>query len=154
MGVSKTFSRRRTHSIPLGETARGARLISDFVSTSMEPNTRTVVAYIAVRLISGQNASSIYDFSRSEHIPIGGVVNRGHVQVYDYERNAHISGSGNGINYSLFDYGQSSHISLTINGNNFRGYDYGTGNHFSGSVRGRSVSFYDYGESSYFSFSI
>ena len=116
----------------------------------MHPNTRACVAYTAAKLISGQGSSSVYDYSQSRHIRIGGSVNRSHVSIYDYDRGCHFSGSIN----SLYDYGRSAHVSLNINGNQFNGYDYGDGHHFSGSVNGNSITIYDHGESKHFSYSV
>jgi hypothetical protein len=125
-----------------------------FGTDLMQANVRAAVAYISGRLISGKSSSDIYDYFQGKHIPISGTVNRGRVQVFDYDDGAHISGNGNGQSYSLFHYGQNSHISLTISGHNFKGYDYGAGSHFTGNVSGNQVSFFDYSEGTYFSFAI
>lgn len=117
----------------------------------MHPNTRALIAAVAVRIASGGgNVGSVYDRSRSRHIQISGSINGGNVALYDHDRGCHSSGSGGG----LYDYGRSAHVSLHMNGSNFSGYDYGDGHHFSGSVNGNSVSLYDYGESSHFNYSL
>ena len=105
----------------------------------MKTNGRAAIAYIAGRLVTGLNSNAIFDYSQSKYIQIAGTVTPAQVQVFDYELGAHISGSGNGTNFSLFNYGESSHIALTITQRNFRGYDYGTGSHFQGNVSGRTV---------------
>lgn len=116
----------------------------------MHPNTRACVAFVAAKLISGGGSSSVYDYSQSKHVSIGGSVTRSGVSIYDYERRCHFGGSPS----SLYDYGRRAHISLNINGRQFTGYDYGDGHHFSGTVNGNSVSIYDYGKSSHFSYSV
>lgn len=120
------------------------------MGSTMHPNTRACVAFVAAKLISGGGSSSVYDYSQSRHISIGGSVDQDQVAVYDYDRGCHFSGTPPG----LYDYGRGVHVSLNINGNQFSGYDYGDGHHFSGTVNGNSISIYDYGESAHFSYSV
>jgi hypothetical protein len=116
----------------------------------VHPNTRACVAYTAAKLISGGGSSSVYDYSQSRYVNVGGSVSKSHVGVFDYERGCHFSGSLP----NLYDYGRSAHVSLQIDGNSFSGFDYGDSHHFSGTVNGNSVSLYDYGEGRYFSYSV
>jgi hypothetical protein len=105
----------------------------------VNPNTRACVAYIVAGL-SGARGSSVYDFSQSKHISISGSVDSSSVDIYDYERSCHVSGSPD----NLYDYGNSAHIQLTVEGSQFNGYDYASSKHFSGNVNGNSISVYDY----------
>jgi hypothetical protein len=116
----------------------------------MNPATRACVAYVAGRAISASGGSHIYDYSQSRRISIGGSVNGPIVNVYDYDRGCHFSGTLP----QLYDYGMSAHVSIEINGTQFKGYDYGAGHHFSGTVNGSSISIYDYGESRHFKYSL
>lgn len=116
----------------------------------MKDYTRAAIAYIAGRIISGTNSSSIYDYSKSTYINISGSIERNTVNVYDYSQSCHISGTYN----SLYHYGDSHYINLNINGNQFDGYDYGHACHFSGNVSGNSISLYDYGTSSNYRYSL
>jgi len=120
----------------------------------MEPNTRACIAATAGRLISGLDSSWVYDHSRSKHISIGGNIFDGCIQLYDYDRQCHFSGSGSSGDYNLYDFGNQANVSLQINGNQFQGYDYDKQCHFNGSVNGNSVTLYDYGESKHFSYSV
>ena len=116
----------------------------------MIDNTRACIALIAVGLISGKKASSVYDYTQSKHISISGNVDVNSVNIYDYDRRCHVSGNpGN-----LYDYGNSAHIQLKISGNQFSGYDYHSSSHFSGSVNGGSVTIYDHETSSHHNFSV
>jgi hypothetical protein len=116
----------------------------------MNPGTRACLAYVAGRVVSGSNRSSVYDYSRSKHISIGGSIDKNRVNIYDYERNCHFSGTLP----RLYDYGISANVSLEIKGTSFSGYDYGASHAFSGSVRGSSISVYDYGVSQHFSYTV
>lgn len=116
----------------------------------MIPNTRACIAYVAGKAISGAGGSNVYDHSQSRHVSIGGSVNSGSVNVYDYDRGCHFSGALP----QLYDYGISAHVSLEIYGTQFKGYDYGSGHHYTGTVNGSSVSIYDYGESQHFNYNL
>ena len=120
----------------------------------MKPNPRAVIAYIAGRLITGKQASSVYDYALSKFINVDGTVAVNNVDVYDYDQGCHVGGSGDGTTFDLYHYGDSHHLELTINRNEFEGYDYGESCHFSGEVSGDSVSLYDYGTSTYYNYSI
>lgn len=115
----------------------------------MNSNTRACIAYITGSL-HGRNASSVYDYSQSRHISVSGTVSESSINVYDYDRGCHISGSPS----SLYDYGNSAYIQLNMNGIQFSGYDYDSGNHYSGTVNGGSVSIYDYETSQHYSYSV
>jgi hypothetical protein len=108
----------------------------------MQPEARRSIAYIAARLISGRQGSSIYDYSGTGYTHFSGTVGN-NVAIYDHSASAHISGSSK----QFYHHGLSAQISLTINGKNFSGYDYGSSTHFSGSVSQSNVTLYDYGES-------
>jgi hypothetical protein len=120
----------------------------------MKDSTRVAVAYIAGRLISGQDSSSIYDYGVSKHFSFSGNVRGNDVSVYDHTLNCHITGFGVGTSISLFHYGNHKHITLEIKGNQFSGYDYDSGKHFSGTVSGNSISLYDYETGGYRQYTI
>jgi hypothetical protein len=113
----------------------------------MQSEARRGIAYIAARLISGRQGSSIYDYSRSGYTHFSGTVGDS-VAIYDHSAAALISGSSK----QFYHHGLSAHISLTINGKNFSGYDYGSSTHFSGSVSQSNIALYDYGESKHFQY--
>lgn len=114
----------------------------------MLSHVRYAVAYIAARVISEEQSTSIYDCWQQRRMTISGAVENGQIRIYDAERGTHISGS-----YSSFYHeGERSQISLTVNGNHFSGYDYGSSTHFSGNVNDRSVSLYDQAEGRFFNY--
>jgi hypothetical protein len=113
----------------------------------MQSEARRSVAYIAGRLISGRQGSSIYDYSGTGYTHFSGTVGN-NVAIYDHSASAHISGSSK----QFYHHGLSAQISLTINGKNFSGYDYGSSTHFSGSVSQSNITLYDYGESKHFQY--
>lgn len=116
----------------------------------MKDHTRRAVAYVAARLVSGQQASSVYDYATGRHVNFSGTVSSTNVNVFDYEQAAHISGSPP----SLFHYGNGAHLRLATQGTTFKGFDYDTGSHFTGRVNGRSVSLFDYETSTHYNYTV
>jgi hypothetical protein len=114
----------------------------------MQSEARRAVAYIAARLISKRNGSSIYDFTGGGgYTHFSGAVGGG-ISIFDHSANAHVSGSPQ----QFYHYGTKAHISLSTNGKNFSGYDHGSSSHFSGSVNQSNITLYDHGESKYFQY--
>jgi hypothetical protein len=109
----------------------------------MTPKVRAVVVYVASRLISGTEASFVFDFSVRGHRSMGGTVNEKCVNVYDYSENCQMTGNWSAGLFQLFHHGERIHVSLEILGDAFRGYDHSLGKQFNGTVRGSKVSLFD-----------
>jgi hypothetical protein len=118
----------------------------------MHPKLRTCIAYVAGRLISGREASSIYDNLQSKIICIEGQVTAENVKIFDQDRGCYLSGLGDGKAFELYDFGGMYYVELIIDGNSFEGYDHGTPSLFKGEIKGDEITVYDDGESKYFSF--
>jgi hypothetical protein len=121
----------------------------------MHADTRYLVAYIAGRLASGKNASSVFDLEAGKHRMMTGTVTDSNINVYDFERNCHISGSGSATQWTLYDFGRAAHISLQMESKTrFKGYDYATGTFYTGTISSKNVSLYDFGSGKYYNFSL
>lgn len=118
--------------------------------TIVNPETRRAVAYIAARLVSGEDRSAVFDYSDGRYFNLSGQVSANKVQIYDYEQSAHIGGTPP----SLFHYGNAAHLRLTVHGTSFKGFDYASSDHFTGEVSGRAVSLFDYGTGTYYNYMI
>lgn len=63
----------------------------------MHPKLRTCIVYVAGRLITGRDASSIYDDSRAKNISIAGTVTPEKIDVFDRDRGCYLSGLGEDV---------------------------------------------------------
>jgi len=111
---------------------------------------RRAVAYIALRLASGKDASAVYDFEAGGYFQFSGEVGATQVNVYDDGRQCFLGGSPP----SLYDYGKSSFFDFEAKGARFDGYDYGSSSFYEATVNGDSVSVYDYDVSAFFNYSL
>lgn len=116
----------------------------------MNANSRACVAYVAAKLISGLESSSVYDFVLARKINFEGKVAKDEVDIIDLERGCALSGKPE----KLYDHGNDTHIRLDMQGNMFRGYDHGDAHDFQGTVRGNRVQIFDNQESKYYNYSI
>jgi hypothetical protein len=121
----------------------------------MESDVRRVIAFIAGLIVSGSNASSLYDYGAGQFAQYSGNVSSTNVAVYDFSSRCHVSGSRSGNKVSLYHFGVNGHIDLTVEkSGSFSGYNYLTSSHFSGSVSGKDVSLYDYGTGTHYQYSL
>lgn len=80
----------------------------------VKPNTQACIAAAAGWLISGKNGTSVFDYSQSKHISIGGNVTANNVQLFDYDRQCHFSGSVSSNSVTFYDFGESQHFNYTV----------------------------------------
>lgn len=59
----------------------------------MKESTRRAIAFMAANRISGKNSTALYSYEESRYTYMSGNGSN----AYDYEVNAHISGSGNSL---------------------------------------------------------
>ncbi|KAA6457532.1 hypothetical protein DYQ86_22135 [Acidobacteria bacterium AB60] len=109
----------------------------------MSPGVRAMVAYVASRLITGAEPSSVYDLSAGRHRSMAGTVTSTSVNVYDYSENCQMTGHMSHGAYRLFHQGEGVHVLLEIDGESFRGYEQNAGRYFGGVVRGARISIRD-----------
>jgi hypothetical protein len=119
----------------------------------MQPKLRTTIAFIAGRIITGLDTSSIYDQLQSKSVSFEGTISPSFVNIFSDDRGCYTAGPREENILDLYDYGHGHLIDLQINGNEFKGWDDLTPCHFSGDVNGDDISFYDAGESKTFYFS-
>ncbi len=104
----------------------------------MTEGARRAIAYVAGRLITGEEATGVFDPVAGRHIPFEGDV-QPQVALYDYERHCRIGGGAP----DLYDGGSGAHINLVMDGTSFRGFDHAKGHHFGGRTDGTEVSIFD-----------
>jgi hypothetical protein len=119
----------------------------------MQPKLRTTIAYIAGRIITGLDTSSIYDHLQSKSVSFEATITPSYVKIFSNDRGCYTAGPREENILDLYDFGHGHLIDLQINGNTFKGWDDLTPCHFSGEVNGEDISFYDDYESKTFHFS-
>jgi hypothetical protein len=119
----------------------------------MQPKLRPTIAYIAGRIITGLDTSSIYDHLQSKSVSFEGTISPSFINIFSNDRGCYTAGPREENILDLYDFGHGHLIDLQINGNTFKGWDDLTPCHFSGEVNGDDISFYDDGESKTFKFS-
>jgi hypothetical protein len=120
----------------------------------MRENTRANVAYIAARLVLGDEASAVFDYSRGELLEIDGIVNAHCIETHERNGACCVHGRGENGTFCLFYSDERRPIDLAIDGREFEGFDHATTCHFAGEVSGHSVRFFDYGDGAHFSYSV
>jgi len=119
----------------------------------MQPKQRTTIAFIAGRMISGGQRSSLYDHQQGKSVHFETTLSPNYIKVFDLDRGCYTAGPMEGNVLDLYDFGHQHLIDLQISGNTFRGWDDLASCHFSGEVSGDDVSFHDEGEAMTFHFS-
>ena len=119
----------------------------------MQPKLRTTIAYIAGRIITGLDTSSIYDHLQSKAVSFEGKITPSFVNIFSGDRGCYTAGPREENILDLYDYGHGHLIDLQINGNEFTGWDELTPCGFNGEVNGDDISFYDDYEKKTFHFS-
>lgn len=116
----------------------------------MKAELRRGIAYIAQRVVRGDNISAVFDYESSTYYQFSGEVSGTHVNVYDYDRRCFLGGNIP----SLYDYGEGSFFECKIDGNRVTGYDYESGSFYEATVSGQNVSIYDYDVGTFFNYSV
>ena len=89
----------------------------------MKRERRQVIAYIMGRLVSGKEASTVFDTFNQQYISLSGTVSPRAISVFDINRRTNFSGWGRASRYSLFDQTHRHFISFLIAGDYFQGFD-------------------------------
>ena len=119
----------------------------------MQPKLRTTIAFIAGRVITGRELSSIYDHLQGKSVQFESTFSPNYISVFNADRGCYTAGPMEGGILDLYDYGHQHLIDLQISGRTFKGWDDLASCGFSGEVNGEEISFLDDGEGQAFTFS-
>ena len=120
----------------------------------MHPDTRTCIAYIAGRIISGRRQFVLYDYARSVHIDMSCLPHPRCLRLFDSGRGISLFSRPDKGGRYRYACGSGSLFDISVHGTTFIGYT-GTGSsHFVGNVRGEAIYLYDHGESAHFNYRI
>ncbi len=119
----------------------------------MQPDTRTCIAYIAGRIVSGRGHFVLYDYARALHIDMSGRTHSHCLRQFGNARKISLSRSDRGGRYRYTC--RSGHFfDVAVHDTTFIGYVSEGSSHFIGTVRGEAIYLYDYSESADFSYRI
>ncbi|SRR5579864_7320501 len=112
----------------------------------MDAPLRSVIAYIAGRLLAGTDGWWMRDIDRHLPVQFEGSFEPTTVKVYSHELHDHIAGSGGEGKWALFLHRVAGSIDLAVNSeeHTFRGCDQRNCFHFFGNVEERTVRLFDY----------
>ena len=112
----------------------------------MDAANRSVIAYIAGRLIAGADCWWIEDHDRSHRVHFEGSFEPGSLKVYSHELHSHVLGVGAEGKYTLFQHGVGGGVDLLINveEKTFSGWEHQSGFHFFGNLEESTIRLFDY----------
>ena len=112
----------------------------------MDAANRSVIAYIAGRLIIGTGGWWMDDHDRAYRVHFEGSVEPATVKVYSHELHSHVLGVGAEGKYKLFQHGAGGAVDLLVNveQKTFSGWEHMSSFHFAGSVDGSTIHLFDY----------
>ena len=112
----------------------------------MDAANRSIIAYVACRLITGATGWWMRDHDRRRPVQFEGFIEPGSVKVYSHELHSHLLGGGAEGKYQLFQHGVGGAVDLLINAeeHTFSGCEHETGYRFFGYVEERTIRLFDY----------
>jgi len=119
----------------------------------MQPDTRTCIAYIAGRIISGKRLFVLYDYARALHIDMSSLPHSHCLKQFGNGRKISLSHSDWGGRYR-YACGYGHFFDIAVHGTTFIGYASEGSSHFIGNVRGEAIYLYDHGESTHYNYRI
>jgi hypothetical protein len=119
----------------------------------MKSHTRTYIAYIAGRLITGKRIATLYDFSQLQHINITSLPDAESLREFDRLYRDYIPGYASGCTYK-YTSSTGHSIDLSFNGNTFIGHISGSSAYFVGNVRGDNIYVFDHEDSAHLNYKI
>lgn len=121
--------------------------------SEMSQHVRCVVAFVAWRLITGDEGECIYDHSQARKIDFSGMISDTKINLQD-DSGRQISGSGGSGMYTILAGSAAKPVTLKIDGRNFEGFDYGAGLRYRGEVDREKLSILEGTTDSAYAFSV
>jgi len=109
----------------------------------MKAPTRRAIAYIAGRLLTGRDASSVFDVETADMFMFSGTVSATDINVFDVDRGGFVIGSPTSGEFSLCDLDDSSFLTLRIGDGKVEGVDLESGAPYEATVQGDTVTLFD-----------
>lgn len=119
----------------------------------MQTDTRTCIAYLAGRIISGKGHFALYDYARALHIDMSSLPHSHCLKQFGNGRKISLSRSDRGGRYR-YTCGSGHFFDIAIQGTTFIGYVSKGSSHFIGNVRGEAIYLYAHSESVHFNYRI
>lgn len=114
----------------------------------MDAVTRSGVAFVAGRLILGEEFVALFDLNRNKDCKFIGPCRNGLVRIRGVEERVEIVCEEKGNALLLFQHTLEYHIDLELEGKRFQGFDEKSEAHFRGWLAGATLYLFDYKDAS------
>jgi len=103
------------------------------MTRQLPEHVRRALAFVAWRLITGQEGAAVYDHSSDLRVVFSGVISGTAIDVRDDSGRRFVGSGGSGM-YTLEPGPGAKPVTLRISGLDFDGFDYGSSCRYRGSV--------------------
>lgn len=109
----------------------------------MDPVTRRAVAYLAARLITRRPLDGLFDHGEKRPYRYTGSTDPQAIEFTDHADGHRITGSGDGMSFSIVHRGTAAICTIDLAGDTFKGFEFQCRHHFNGRLQGAELMLFD-----------